>query len=149
LDCVGFGFAALRIADPFWARATFSLAIITVSVALVGAYARNGKARMSWAGFATGGGASLVTWLSTVPIIGNLNGRPEPLLQALLLKFQPYISPMASGGAALIHYTQISNSLDVILLGFVGAVVAQVVAVKDDQANQHQLGQAEQDHSHE
>jgi hypothetical protein len=31
---LGFGFAALRNADAFWASVTFSLAIISVSVAL-------------------------------------------------------------------------------------------------------------------
>jgi hypothetical protein len=33
----GFGFAALRNADRFWASVTFNLAITTISAALVGA----------------------------------------------------------------------------------------------------------------
>jgi hypothetical protein len=37
---VGFGFAALRNANPSWASVTFSLAILAVSVALAGACSR-------------------------------------------------------------------------------------------------------------
>jgi hypothetical protein len=37
---LGFGFAALRNADDFWASATFTVAIISISTALVGAIAR-------------------------------------------------------------------------------------------------------------
>lgn len=33
---IGFGFAALRNANALWTSATFSLAILTVSVALAG-----------------------------------------------------------------------------------------------------------------
>ena len=128
----GFSFAALRNADAFWASATFSLAIIMVSVAFLGAYARKEEAPMSWAGFATAGGACLVIWLSTSQTVGSLNGPPEPLLY----KFQPYIHPMAPGAkSALIAYTQICHSLDVILLGLVGAVLGHLVAVKDDRPN--------------
>ena len=125
---VGFGFAALRNADAFWASATFSLAIISVSVALAGAFARKKEARMSWAGFAFAGGACLVIWLSTSQTVGSLNGPPQPLLYS----FQPFINPMASGGRAFIAYTQICHSLDVILLGLVGAALSRLVAVKND-----------------
>jgi hypothetical protein len=79
----GFGFAALRNANAFWASATFSLAIITVSVALAGAYARK-EGRTSWAGFATAGGVRLVIWLSTSGTVGLIYGPPRPLLCELL-----------------------------------------------------------------
>ena len=62
---VGFGFAALHNANAFWAAATFSMAIISVSVAFMGACARKEGARMPWAGFATTGGIRLAIWLST------------------------------------------------------------------------------------
>ena len=55
---IGFGFAALRNANGLWASATFSLAILTVSVAVAGACSRQGRARMPWAGFAVAGGLS-------------------------------------------------------------------------------------------
>jgi hypothetical protein len=127
---IGFGFAALRNADAFWASATFSLAIITVSVALAGACARK-DGRMSWAGFATAGGIRLVIWLSTPQTVGSLNGPPHPLLYGL----QEYINPMASGGGRFIAYNQICNSLDIIFLGFVAAALSRFVAVKDDRPN--------------
>jgi hypothetical protein len=125
---VGFGFAALRNADAFWASATFSLAIISESVALAGAFARKKEERMSWAAFAIAGGASLIIWLSTSQTVGSLDGPPRPLLYS----FQRFINPMASGGGALIAYTQVSNSLDVILVGLVAAGLSRLVAAKDD-----------------
>jgi hypothetical protein len=123
----GFGFAALRNADAVWASAAFSLAIISVSVALAGAVARNQEARMSWAGFATAGGVRLAIWISTPQTIAFLNGPPEPLLYNL----QPYINPMANAGRPLIAYTQICHSLDVIVLGLVGAALGHLLAAKE------------------
>jgi hypothetical protein len=48
---LGFGFAALRNADEFWASAAYTLAIILIAAALVGALARKGGARTTWIGF--------------------------------------------------------------------------------------------------
>ena len=57
---VGLGFAALRNADKFWASATYTLAILAVSAAVVVAVARKGRARLTWLGFAVFGWASLL-----------------------------------------------------------------------------------------
>jgi hypothetical protein len=89
-----FGFAALRNADRFWASATFSLAVISVLVAVVGAFGSKKETRMSWAGFAVAGGVSLVIWIATYQNAGYVNGPPPALLYIL----QPYINPAASGG---------------------------------------------------
>ena len=126
-----FGFAALRNADAFWASTTFSLTIISVSVALVGAFGSKKEARMTWAGFAVAGGVNLVIWLATSQTVGYLNGPPPALLYTL----QPYINPTASGGASFIAYTQICNSLNVVFVGLVAAVLSRLVAVKNDQPN--------------
>src|SRR4051794_32547961 len=92
------GFAAPRNANDFWARATFTLAIITVSVALVGAFARKGEARMSWAGFAVFGFACLVIWLSTAKTVGSLSGPPRLLASWGFRHLGPYINPTAIRG---------------------------------------------------
>ncbi len=123
---VGFGFAALRNANASWSSATFCLAIITVSVALAGTCADKEGARMSWAGFATAGGARLVLWLLTPQTVGSLNGPPQPLLYG----FQQYLNPTAIGGREFIAYVQICNSIDVILLGLIGAALGRFLAVK-------------------
>jgi hypothetical protein len=125
---VGFGFAALRNANPFWASAAFSLAIVSISVAAVGALARKGEARMPWAGFAITGGACLVIRLLTHDTVGSMDGPPR----LLLYRFQEYINPAATGGKELIAYTQTCLSLEAILLGLVGAILGHLVAVKDD-----------------
>ena len=124
---VGFGIAALRNATAFWASATFSVAIISVSVAIAAAYAGEAKSRVTWAGFASAGGARLLIWLLTGQTIGSLYGPPRSLLH----EFQPYINPTASGGAPYIAYTQICNSLDVILLGLMGAVISHLLTADD------------------
>jgi hypothetical protein len=36
--CLGFGFAALRSADDFWASVTYTVAIIMIAAAPVGAF---------------------------------------------------------------------------------------------------------------
>jgi hypothetical protein len=128
---VGFGFAALRNANAFWSSATFSLAIITVSVAFVGACARKEGTRMSWAGFATAGGICLAIWLLTPTTVGSLNGPPRSLLYGL----QGYLNPSASGGGPFIAYVQINNSLDVILLGLIGAVFCRLLVVEAGRPN--------------
>jgi hypothetical protein len=128
---IGFGFAALRNANEVWAGVTFGLAIVTVSLGLAGACSRKEGARMPWAAFGIAGGLRLVVWLSTSSIVGYLNGVPYPVLHRL----RPYINTEASSGAAYIAYTQISYSLDVVLLGLLAAVLSYFLAVKDDRPN--------------
>jgi hypothetical protein len=109
---IGFGFAALRNANAVWASATFSLAILTVSVALAGACSQKMRARMPWLGFGTAGGLYLVIWLWTSSTIGHVNGPPNHFLYTL----QPQINPQASGGPSLIYYSQISHALEVMTI---------------------------------
>jgi hypothetical protein len=72
-----------------------------------------------------------VIWLSTSSTIGDVNGPPYPLLYGL----QPYINPKASGGGRFIAYTQISHSLDVVLVGCLGAIMGRLLAAKDERPN--------------
>ncbi len=125
----GFGLAALRNANGLWASATFSVAIVSVSIALAVAVVRKDRCPISWAGFATAGGARLVIWLVTPGTVGSLNGPPRPLLHQL----QSSINPLASGGTAYIAYTHVCNSLDVIILGLLAAVIGQFIAAGDNQ----------------
>ena len=127
----GFGFAALRNANALWSSATFSLAILTVSVAFAGACSRKEAARMPWAGFAAGGGLWLVVWLSTPSTIGHVNGPPYPLVYVL----RPYLNPGASAGGPFIAFAQIAHSLNVMLLGCFGAVMGHLLAAKDERPN--------------
>ena len=132
---VGVSFAALRNANAVWASATFTIAIITISVALVAAFARRGKARMAWAGYAATGWACLVIWLATSSTAGSLTSPPRLLLSWGLLHLQPSIQPAASGGQLFIAYLQISHSLEVIFLGLAGAVLGRILASREDRPN--------------
>jgi hypothetical protein len=129
---IGFGFAALRNANALWASATFSLAILTVSVAIAGACSRKEGARMPWAGFAVAGGLYLMSWLSSSSTNGPLYGTPDPLLYRLLYMLRPYINPETSSGSSYIAYTHISHSLETVLFGCIGAILGRLLAVKDD-----------------
>jgi hypothetical protein len=130
---LGFGFAALRNADEFWASAAYTLAIILVAGALVGAFTRNGKARAPWVGFAVFG------W--TYLLIVHLPGKPLLMVEWATARLQPYVKPLPPGmggeaaGDYLMSYEQVSQSLGVILFGLVGILLASLLAVKDERPN--------------
>ena len=132
---VGVGFAALRNSNAFWASAMFTVAVITVSIALAVAAHSKGKARVAWAGYAVAGWACLVIWLATQNTVGFVSGPPRMLVYWELLRLQPSIQPMASGGEPFIAYAQISHSLEVIFLGLAGAVLGRLLGLKDDRSN--------------
>jgi hypothetical protein len=130
---VAVGFAALRNADAFWASATLSLAILSVSVALAGALACRGRARASWAGFAAASLACLVIWLSAHETVGFVSGPPRLLAFWGFRLLGPYINPAAgAGGQPYIYYVQVSNSLESIVFGLAGAFLARFIPVKDE-----------------
>ena len=127
---LGFGFAALRNADGFWASATFTVAIISISTALVGAIARKGRARLSWVGFAVFGWACVIIGLLPPRIATTPFGSRNYIMPALLtewsfFRFHPALLPG-------VEVYQVAHSLGIILFGLVGAVVGRLVAVKDD-----------------
>jgi hypothetical protein len=131
---VAFGLAALRNANGFWASMAFSLAVITVSVALVGALTRKGKARIAWAGFAATGLVCLAVWLSTPESVGGLNGPPRMIASWLFRLLRPHINPVASGGGEpYIHYSQVSNSLEVIVLATIGSFLSRFAVVRGEE----------------
>ena len=130
---VGLGFAALRNADEFWASATYTLAILAVSAAVVVAVARKGQARLTWLGFAMFGGASLLIWLSTSETIDHsMNGPPVPVMTWGLRSLMSYFNQAPFGSTTWMNYLQICHSLEAILVGFVGAILGRFVAVQDE-----------------
>jgi hypothetical protein len=136
---VGFGFAALRNANPFWASATYTIAIISILVALLCAFVRKGKARMSWAGLAVFGWAYFLIDLLPNRSVGSLGAGPIPW-PSLLIEWgtaylQPYIHPWAPGTSEWVQYDQVSHSLGIILFGLVGAVLGGLVVPRDDRPN--------------
>jgi hypothetical protein len=130
---IGFGFAALRNANDFWASATFNVAIIMILGASLAALARKGAARMTWAGFAAFGWAYLL--LSVLPprAVGFFGFGPirwpDLLINSAMSYLYPYLEPRSGFGEV---HDQVTHSLQLILFGLVGAVVGRLVAVKDD-----------------
>jgi hypothetical protein len=130
---VAFGFAALRNANDFLASATFTVAIISISAALVGAISRHGKARAMWAGFAVFGWACVITGLLpartvTTPFGGRNYVVPVLLTEWSFYRFHPALLP---GNEVY----QVAQSLGIILFGLVGAVVGRLIAVRDERPN--------------
>jgi hypothetical protein len=138
---LGFGFAALRNADAFWASAAYTLAIILLAGSLVGAFARKGRARTTWIGFAVFGWTYLIVthlpdWhggLGFGPIY-----KPMLLIEWGTARLQPFIRPLLPGvageasGNYLMPYEQVSQSLGIILFGLAGAVLGRLLAGKDE-----------------
>jgi hypothetical protein len=133
-----FGFAALRNADDDWASATYTLAVTTIALAVVGAVARKSGARTAWAGVAVFEWTYLLIEQLPLEVPGNLGFGPIPkplfLIEWGFARLQPYIHP-TPGGGDLTPYAQISYSLAIILFGLVGALLGRVVATKGEQLN--------------
>jgi hypothetical protein len=142
---LGVGFAALGNANQFWASAVYTLAVILIALALVGALAGNDMTRPRWVGFAIFGWTYLLIVHLPEWRYGALGFGPIPKPH-LLIEWgtgflQPYIKPLPKGmggGAAagfLMPYEQVSQSLGIILFGQVGAIAGRLVADKKDQPN--------------
>jgi hypothetical protein len=135
---VGFGFAALRNADEFWASAIYTLAISMIAAALVGALARKSEAHMTWTGFAVFGWTYLLVDQLPPRDIGGLGLGPIPkpilLVEWGIARLQPYIYPTGDARVLTI-YEQISYSLGIILFGLVGAVLGRLVTTQDQRSN--------------
>jgi hypothetical protein len=58
---IGVGLAALHSASVLWSSAVFTLTVAVLSAAVLGAMARRGRTRMTWAGFALFGWVYLGT----------------------------------------------------------------------------------------
>jgi hypothetical protein len=156
---VALGFAALKNANAFWASATFTVAVVMISLALLGAIARKGRARMIWGGFAAFGWACLILWLARPqisPIVGMGGGgfggglmsspsrrqpmsMPPLLTEWGLLQLQAHITPAAGSSMRpmfrSVYVAQIFQSLDIIVFGFFGAILGRFVALKNEGAN--------------
>jgi hypothetical protein len=132
---VGFGFAALRNADEIWASTAFTLAVLMMSVAPLGALARKGRARMAWAGFAVFGWSRFLVGalpLTTSSVFGPISS-PGLLSEQGFTHVLPYLFTPAGGFSS--DHTQVFLSLDIILFGLVGALVGRIMAGKDERPN--------------
>jgi hypothetical protein len=135
---LGFGFAALRNADEFWASTASTLAIVLVAAALVGASSRSGRARTPWVGFAVFGWAYLLTAHLPRRDIGVRFGpviRPHLLVGWGFARLQPYIKPLPPGVNGDFSYDQVSVSLGIILFGLIGMVLGRFLALEGERSN--------------
>jgi hypothetical protein len=130
----GFGFAALRNANPFWASVSHTLAILLILAAVVGALAQRGVARLSWAGIAIFGWAYLLIELLPDRAVGSFGAGPipwpGPLIEIGTAQLQPYIHPFARGSSDYVEYDQVSHSLGLILFALLGGMLGRIFARK-------------------
>jgi hypothetical protein len=82
---IGVGLAALRSASVVWTSAVFTLTVLVLSSAVLGAMAFRGRARMTWAGFA------LFGWIYLATVFGPWSEghgvKPPPYLTRWLLDY--------------------------------------------------------------
>jgi hypothetical protein len=133
---VGLGFAAPRDADEFWASATYTLAVIMITTAVVGALVRRGRARAYWTGFAVFGWSYvLVAQLPDWPIGAGGGGpllKPNILIEWGIMRLQSYFDPQFMMRTNWQDRDQVIRSLAIIFFGLMGAVLGRFLAVKDD-----------------
>jgi hypothetical protein len=129
---VAFGVAALRNADHYWANATYTFAIASIATALLGAIVRKGTARVPWIGYAVFAWTYVLIDLlpSWTPSGFGFErvARPNLMIMWAIGRLKPYIST----SPLLFPYDQVSYSLGMILSGLIGAVLARLLASKDD-----------------
>jgi hypothetical protein len=84
----GVGFAGLRAATVLWASAVFTVTVLVLSAAVLGAMAHRGRGRLAWAGYAVFGWVYLAMTFGPWPN-GNAVSTPPFLTQAILSSFEP------------------------------------------------------------
>ena len=121
---LGFGFAALRNADAIWASSAYTLAIVMLATALVGAFVRGGAIRTTSLGFAVFGWTYVIVLQLPPWAFGGLGFGPIPkpilLVNLAMGWLQPYLYP-AGGGRVLTPYERVSHSLSYSLRSSAGA----------------------------
>jgi hypothetical protein len=134
---VGFGFAAQWNATEFWASATYTLAILVIATATVGALPLRGRARTTWTGLAVFGWIYLLVGLlppwNTDPIYHTQLVRPPLLIEWCMVNVHVYLKP--AGGFNSHEAKQVSHSLAIIVFGLGGAVLARLLAAKEERLN--------------
>lgn len=141
---MGFGFAALRNATEFSASAAYTLAILSIAAALVGASACGGWARSPWVGFAVFGWTYLLTvhrdWKISDHPRFTVVPKPPLLIEWGAMSLQPHLKPQPAGMspeatyAFFRTYEQVSQSPGIILFGLIGAALGRLLAAKAERS---------------
>jgi hypothetical protein len=133
--CVGLSLAALRNSDQLWATVIYTLAIITLAAAVVGAIVGEGRIRTFSTGFAVFGLTYLLIDFLPPRDVNSFGFGPQPRPSLLIEKgfalLQPYLKPMSPQATqGFIEYDQVGQSIGIILFGLFGAVLSGLVAGK-------------------
>src|SRR5262249_20767216 len=155
---IGVGLAALHSASVIWSSAAFTLTVAVLSAGVLGAMARRGRARMTWAGFALFGwvylgttfgpwaaanGVTAPPYVTRWPLdywdaqLWSGPGRTEtgPAGEMLFRRVLP--PPLGLGRPGLVlapdshQFRRIGHCIASILFGLLGAVLGRLVAGKD------------------
>jgi hypothetical protein len=135
---VGLACAAMRICNVWTSSAVFTIAVVMVLAAFLGAIGRKGHARMIWAGFGIFGLAYILLGLPE-PEPPGTNGLPKRLTQGMLIEqslteMLPYIAS-STDFIWQLNNEKTVHSLGIITFGFFGAVVGRVLAPKEDRSD--------------
>jgi hypothetical protein len=127
------GFAAVRTANELWASLVYTVGIISIATALLIAFARAGRERLTWTGYAVFGWTYVVVDLLAPPTIisykfGLIRGPKLVFFQVIQL-LERFILP--SLGFDVVH-EHVCHSLGIILFGVLGAIAGRFIPLKDD-----------------
>ena len=149
---IGVGFAALRSASALWSSAVFTSTVALLSVAILGAMVRRGRARMTWAGFALFGWIYLATAFGPWANRNGVEAPPYVTRWALdywdvklwpggvgrfdtappgEVLFSPWPGPAVPIPDAY-QIRRIGHCLAAILFGLVGSATGRIMAQKDE-----------------
>jgi hypothetical protein len=152
---VGVGLAAARLGTVLWSSAVFTLTVAVLSAAILGAMARRGRARVTWAGFALFGWVYLGTAFGPGADSNGVNAPPFVTRWGL----DYWDAKRWPGGMGRIdtappgeelfsrwpvpavvlpdafQIRRIGHCLAAILFGLVGAALGRLLAVKEEQPN--------------
>jgi hypothetical protein len=157
---VGVGLVALRSASVLWSSVVFTLTVGVLSAAILGAMARRGRARMTWAGFALFGwiylGTTFGPWaagngVTAPPYVTRwaldywdaklFSGGPmkanwtdtAPSGEMLFARFP--LPPGLAFPPDAFQFRRIGHCLAAIPVGLVGAVIGRLLSTRDEQPN--------------
>jgi hypothetical protein len=133
------GMSVFRDPSPFWASGLFTLDVILLGFATLGAMARRGNSRMPWVGFAAFGWFYLA--LSFGPLGDKTLAHAPPLFLTSLVVEQfsafsngqpPRVSNAGFPAFFAIEFRQIGHSLSAILFALLGGLLGRLAVPREE-----------------
>jgi hypothetical protein len=138
-----FSMSVLRDPAPFWSSALFTLDVILLGFATLGAVARRGSARMPWAGFAGFGWSYLALSFGPLGDKSLAHAPPDFLTSWIFDQLSAFSNGrptrvVTAGFPAfiVIEFRQISHSLSAILFALLGGLLGRLAVPREERTTE-------------